>query len=110
VLDRSGAFQFAIGKLGDGLGEMFRPKGLGIDSEGHLYIVEGLTGMVQVFNREGQLLYYFGRDGTGFGDFRLPTGLFIDRADHVYVVDSYNRRVQVFRYFGLPKQAAGGAH
>jgi len=110
VLDRSGAFQFAIGKLGDGLGEMFRPKGLGIDSEGHLYIVEGLSGMVQVFNREGQLLYYFGRNGTGFGDFRLPTGLFIDRADRVYVVDSYNRRVQVFHYFGLPKQAAGGAH
>jgi DNA-binding beta-propeller fold protein YncE len=109
VLDRSGAFQYAIGKIGDGRGDLFRPKGLGIDSEGHLYIVEGLSGMVQVFNREGQLLYYFGKKGTGFGDFQLPAGLFIDRGDGVYVVDSYNRRVQVFRYFAVSKQSAGGA-
>lgn len=108
VLDRSGAFQYAIGQLGDGEGSMFRPKGIGMDSEGHLYVVEGQSGMVQVFNREGQLLYYFGKRGTGFGDFQLPTGLFIDRTDRVYVVDSYNRRVQVFQYVALGKQAMGG--
>jgi len=108
-VDRTGTFQFAVGELGDVRGEMFRPKGLGIDSEGHLYIVEGLTGMVQVFDRQGRLLYYFGKKGTGFGDFQLPTGLFIDHTDHVYVVDSYNRRVQMFHYFAPGKQAAGGA-
>jgi sugar lactone lactonase YvrE len=107
-LDRSGAFQYAIGKLGDGEGEMFRPKDVAIDSEGHVYVVEGLSGLVQVFDRQGQLLYYFGKKGTGLGDFQLPTGLFIDRDDRVYVVDSYNRRVQVFKYFALPKQAGVG--
>ncbi len=70
---------------------MFRPKGIGVDSEGHVYVVEGSHDMVQVFDREGQLLYYFGQMGTGFGDFRLPTGLFIDHNDRVFVVDSYNR-------------------
>ena len=109
ALDRSGTFQFAIGQLGDVRGEIFRPKGLGIDSEGHLYVVEGQSALVQVFDRRGQLLYYFGKKGTGFGDFQLPTGLFIDREDHVYVVDSYNRRVQMFRYFSASKPAAGGA-
>ena len=109
VLDRSGTFEFAIGALGDELGDMFRPKGLGIDSEGHLYIVEGISGIVQVFDRQGELLYYFGKRGTGFGDFQLPTGVFVDHADHVYVVDSYNRRVQMFRYFAAAKPAVGGA-
>ncbi|HLI64439.1 MAG TPA: 6-bladed beta-propeller [Terriglobales bacterium] len=108
VLDRSGQFQYAIGQLGDGYDEMFRPKGIGIDSEGHLYVVEGSLGMVQVFNREGQLLYYFGQNGTGFGDFRLPTGLFIDHSDRVFVVDSYNHRVQVFQYHGLKPATGGG--
>ena len=75
-----------------------------MDSEGHLYVVEGLSGMVQVFDRQGQLLYYFGQKGSGFGEFQLPTGLFIDRNDRVFVVDSYNRRVQVFQYFALGKQ------
>ena len=107
TVDRSGQFEYAVGKIGDGRGAMFRPKGIGIDSEGHLYVVDGNQNLVQVFNREGQLLYYFGQMGTGFGDFRLPTGLFIDRNDRVYVVDSYNHRVQVFHYYGL-KPAKGG--
>ncbi len=107
VLDRSGAFRYSIGKLGDGTGWMFRPKGIGFDSEGHLYVVDGAWSVVQVFNKEGQLLYYFGAQGTGPGEFQLPAGLQIDSTDHVYVVDSYNRRVQVFRYQGLPKQAEG---
>lgn len=108
VLDRSGGFQYAIGRIGDQVGGMFRPKGIGIDSEGHLYVVDGWSGMVQVFNREGHLLYYFGQSGTGLGRFQLPTGLWIDHDDHIYVVDSYGRRVQVFHYFGLPKQAQRG--
>ena len=108
VLDRGGAFRYAIGSMGDRLGTVFRPKGIGVDSEGHLYIVEALRGMVQVFNDQGQLLYYFGQKGTGFGEFQLPTGLWIDRNDRVLVVDSFNRRVQLFQYFALPKPAAGG--
>jgi DNA-binding beta-propeller fold protein YncE len=104
VLDLSGKFEYAIGSRGDGGGQLFRPKGIGVDSEGHLYVVEGLSDMVQVFDRKGRLLYYFGHPGTGFGEFQLPTGLFIDREDHVYVVDSYDRRVQVFQYFGVERR------
>jgi sugar lactone lactonase YvrE len=106
VLDRSGTFKYAIGKLGDGVGWIFRPKGIGFDSEDHLYVVDGLWGVVQVFDREGRLLYYFGQKGTGAGEFQLPTGLQIDSQDRIYVVDSFNHRVEVFRYFGL--QAANG--
>jgi len=106
VLDRSGGFLYSIGQIGDGPGDMFRPKGIGIDSEDHLYVVDGLRAQVQVFNRSGQLLYYFG-NGSGFGEFQMPAGLFIDHNDRIYVVDSYNRRVQVFRYYGI-KPAKGG--
>ena len=107
VLDRSGKFKYAVGQVGEGFGEMFRPKGIGMDSEGHLYVVEGLSGLVQVFDRQGRLLYYFGQKGKGFGGFQLPAGLFIDRKDRVFVVDCYNRRVQVFQYFAQGKQAGG---
>ncbi len=110
VLDRSGSFRYAIGRIGEDRGLFFRPKGIGIDSEGHLYVVEAIRGMVQVFDDAGNLLYYFGQKGTGFGEFQLPTGLWIDSHDRVMVVDSYNRRVQVFHYFGLNKSAAGGQH
>jgi len=108
VFDRSGAFQYSVGKIGDSPGATFRPKGLGVDSEGDLYLVDGLLGMVQVFNRQGQLLYYFGSSGTHAGEFQLPAGLTIDQSDQVFVVDSFNRRVQVFQYAGLKKPALGG--
>ena len=98
VLDRSGTFKYSIGKLGDGTGWIFRPKGIGFDSEGHLYIVDGAWDVVQVFNQQGQLLYYFGQKGNGPWDFQLPAGLQIDGNDRVYVVDSYNRRMQIFHY------------
>jgi DNA-binding beta-propeller fold protein YncE len=108
LLDRSGNFQTQIGRPGDERGGFFRPKGLGVDSEGHIYIVEGLSGLVQVFDRSGNLLYYFGQKGSGPWQFQLPAGLFIDHADRVYVVDSYNRRIQVFRYFGINSPSRGG--
>lgn len=106
VFNRAGVFRYAMGKAGDGQGEMFRPKGVDVDSEGHIYLVDGLSHLVQVFDEHGQLLYYFGEKGSGLGDFQLPTGLVIDRSDRVYVVDSFNRRAQVFRYFGLPANPA----
>jgi DNA-binding beta-propeller fold protein YncE len=101
VLSKDGAFQYSIGKIGDEVGAMFRPKGVGFDSEGHLYVVDGMWSAVQVFNREGQLLYYFGQFGTAPGTFQLPAGLRIDKQDRIYVVDSFNHRVQVFHYYGI---------
>ena len=44
VFDRSGTFRYAIGKPGDGAGWIFRPKGIGFDSESHLYVVDGAVG------------------------------------------------------------------
>jgi DNA-binding beta-propeller fold protein YncE len=99
VFDRSGTFRYAFGHMGDGLADLFRPKGLGIDSEGHFYVGDAFHHVVQVFDREGNLLYYFGKP-AGVGDFELPAGLSVDGSNRILVVDSYHRRVQVFQYFG----------
>ena len=107
VFDRDGNFKYSVGELGDGLGSFFRPKGIGFDSEGHLYVVDAAWDRVQIFDQQGDLLYYFGARGTAPGMFSLPAGLFIDRGDMVYVVDSYNSRVQVFHYFAKHDGSGG---
>jgi DNA-binding beta-propeller fold protein YncE len=107
IFDRNGIFKYAVGNIGDDIGTFFRPKGIGFDSEDHLYVVDAAWNRVQIFNQDGDLLYYFGIKGPAPGPFNLPTGLFIDRNDMVYVVDSYNNRVQVFHYFAK-HEAAGG--
>jgi DNA-binding beta-propeller fold protein YncE len=106
TFDMTGAFKSMIGTTGDPDGGVYRPKGIALDSEGHVYIVESEWGTIRVFDREGRLLYSFG-NGTGFGNFALPTGLFIGTNDRVFVVDSYNRRVQVFQYHPPSHTSAG---
>lgn len=108
LLRQDGSFEKSFGAIGDTSGTTFRPKGVAVDSEHHLYIAEALWGVVQVFDRDGRLLYYFGKRGTGLGDFQLPAGVFIDAEDRIFVVDSFNRRVQVYHYFGQKQTAGGG--
>ena len=106
VLDRSGVFRYAVsGRQG---ADLFRPKGVSADSEGHIYLADAFHNIVQVFDREDHLLYYFGRS-SGVGDFDLPGGVAIDNSDRILVVDSYHRRVQMFRYFKSAAQATGAA-
>jgi len=109
ALDRSGKFLYSVGHIGEINGSMFRPKGIGFDSENNLYVVDGLFETVQVFDKKGQLLYYFGQSGNGPEEFQLPAGMFIDRENRIYVADSYNHRVQVFRYSVPARPASGGA-
>ena len=104
---RDGTFLYVIGEQGDTPGRMFRPKGVGIDSEGHIYVVDGYNSIVQVFDVQGRLLYYFGKKGSGFGDFQLPAGLFVDARDDVFVADMYNRRIQEFHYFAPGSKDTG---
>lgn len=107
LFDRNGAFQGVIGAGVSERSPIYRPKGIAIDSEDHIYLVEAEWGLVQVFDRKGTLLYHFG-NGTGFASFHLPAGLFIDSKDRVYLVDSYNRRVQVFQYHALKARGEEG--
>ena len=69
-----------------------------LDSDGPVYVVEGLHDVVQILDTRGNLLLAFGRTGAADGEFYLPTSIHIDRDDNIYVADSYNRRIQVFRY------------
>jgi DNA-binding beta-propeller fold protein YncE len=104
VFDKDGNYKSQFGKLGDATGTLFRPKGLGVDSEGDVYLVDASLEAIQVFNREGTLLYNFGRSGGGIAQFSLPSGIWIDGKDRIFVADSYNRRIQIFQY--TPAQRA----
>ncbi|MGB9772919.1 MAG: 6-bladed beta-propeller [Bacteroidota bacterium] len=98
ILRQNGEFIYKFGKLGNGVGDLARPKGVALDSDGHIYIVDALFDVVQIFDQKGTLLMALGGSGSGIGNFYLPAGIFIDTEDRVYVVDSGNRRIQVFQY------------
>jgi DNA-binding beta-propeller fold protein YncE len=98
ILDTNGVFLSAFGDVGDGVGRFARPKGIGLDSEGHIYVSDAMFDVIQVFDRDGRILLAFGGSGSAPGRFSLPSAMAFDSKDRLYVVDSGNRRVQVFQY------------
>ncbi len=100
-LTQAGEHLITIGQAGDAPGDFAMPKGIALDSEGHIYVVDGRFENVQVFDRRGRLLLFFGEEGSDPGEFWLPSGIFIDPDDRIWVCDSYNGRVQVFDYLTL---------
>ncbi|MFC1483460.1 6-bladed beta-propeller [Candidatus Neomarinimicrobiota bacterium] len=92
--------KLVFGEMGDVQGTFARPKGIGVDSDGHIYVVDGLFNAFQIFDKGGNLLLVVGSSGYMPGQFNLPAGLFIDDEDKIYVVDTMNRRVQIFQYLG----------
>jgi DNA-binding beta-propeller fold protein YncE len=91
-----------FGQMGAQLGQLARPKGVAVDSDGHVYVVDAAFGNFQIFEGHGehQLMLFVGQTGSEPGQFMLPAGVYIDEQDRIYVADQYNRRVQVFQYFG----------
>ena len=95
IFDSDLRFVRAFGRLGDGMGDLPRPKGLAVDREGHVIVVEGYFDVIQVFDGQGTLLGIFGGTGIAKGRFYLPGGAASD-GRYLYVADTFNARVQVF--------------
>jgi DNA-binding beta-propeller fold protein YncE len=97
LFDINGNFLKILGRLPGTLGIFGLPKGIGVDSTGHIYVADAAFNNLRVLTEERQLLVV-GSKGTGPGFFRLPAGLYVDQEDRIYVADQYNRRIQIFQY------------
>lgn len=89
-----------IGTRGTYVGNLVRPKGVAVDSEENIYVVEGYHDHLVIFNRNGQFLMAIGGEGNAAGKFQLPGGLWIDERDRIFVSDTHNSRVQIFQFLG----------
>jgi len=88
--------QAAFGQNGDGLGDLSRPKGIAIDREGVVFVLEGYFDVIQAFSERGKLLGVFGGSGVTPGRLWLAGGMTLDPRGLLYVADTFNARVQVF--------------
>ncbi len=99
IFDKDGKFIRTFGKVGDRPGDFARPKGVGVDSEGHIYVADSAFNNVQIFNEFGKLMLFFGHAGyTKPGTFRLIAGVYIDENDKIVISDGFTGRVQTFQY------------
>ena len=89
-----------IGTRGNYVGNLVRPKGVAVDSEGNVYVIESFHDRLLIFNSKGQFLMAIGGEGGAPGQFVLPSGVWIDKQDRVFVADTHNARVQIFQFLG----------
>lgn len=90
----------SIGTRGTYVGQLSMPKGVALDSDGNVYVIESLHDHLLIFNRQGQFLLPIGGTGYSSGNFYLPAGLWIDSRNRIYVADMFNGRVVTYLYLG----------
>ena len=93
----------SFGSEGDGPGTFSRPKGLAVDSDSNIYVVDNLFDNIQVFDTFGKLLLVIGNSGQKSGQFWSPAGIDIV-GDTVYIADTFNDRIQILCYVGEESQ------
>ncbi len=99
TFDPTGLQLNSFGMEGSGPGTFSRIKGIAVDSENHIYVVDNLADNFQIFSEEGTLLLTVGSRGQAEGQFWSPAGIDIQN-DTIYIADTFNNRIQVFYYLG----------
>ena len=89
-----------LGTRGLYLGNLVRPKGVGIDGEGNIYVIESYYDNLLVFSPAGEFLLPIGGTGTATGRFYLPAGVWVDGRNRVHIADMFNGRVVLFQFLG----------
>ena len=88
------------GSRGLVVGNLVRPKGVGVDGEGNVYVVESYYDSLLVYSARGEFLLPIGGTGTATGRFYLPAGVWVDARNRVHVADMFNGRVVLFQFLG----------
>jgi uncharacterized protein (TIGR03663 family) len=84
------------GSQGKGNGQFQDPRGIAVDAEGNVYVVDSGNHRIQKFDSNGKFLAQWGSQGTGPGQFQEPWGIAVDAKGNVYVADTWNHRLQKF--------------
>ncbi len=89
-----------IGGPGDQPGQLQRPRGVALASDGTLYVADTGNHRIQRFSPQGELLEAWGSfaegDAAPPGSFNEPWGVAVAPDGTVYVADTWNHRIQRF--------------
>lgn len=79
-----GKYIESVGAYGNAYGKFTRPKGIALDSESNLYVVDAAFENVQIFNDQANLLMHFGGSYQGPGAMWLPAAVEISDENLAY--------------------------
>ncbi len=84
-MDASGTPKGTIGRYGDNIDELVMPKGIAVDKENRVWVVDAGVAVagwskevVNIYDEQGRLLLFFGRPGNEPGNMNMPATVVID--------------------------------
>ncbi|MDA8099529.1 MAG: 6-bladed beta-propeller [Nitrospiraceae bacterium] len=98
VFDKDGKYRSRFGENGDGPGAFGMPKNIAMDSEGHIYVTDGILNNFQIFSADGQPLMKIDGRGVGPAGFEGPAEIAVDANDSIFIADSSNARIQQYQF------------
>jgi DNA-binding beta-propeller fold protein YncE len=94
-----------IGHFGVALGDLYRPKGVAVDSAGRILVGDSTLGVIQAFDPGGNLLGVLTDDSGQPLRLNHPIGMRFDSAGALYVVELGANRVAVITLKPQPATA-----
>ena len=95
-----GKFINAVGSNGKNIGQFVRPKGIAVDKEENLFVIDAAFENAQIFDKQDRLLLYFGGPYKAPGDMWLPAKIIVDYDNlkyfQKYVDPSYELKYLIF--------------
>jgi DNA-binding beta-propeller fold protein YncE len=95
--DPSGNLKRTVGRLGDNIDELVRPKGIAVDNANRIWVIDAgvslspsawSTEVAKIYDQQGRLLLFFGGPGNEPGNMNLPAKIILD-SQHVDLFRPY---------------------
>ena len=96
VLTPEGEKIHTFGTKGSGEGQLIYPRGIAVDRDDNIYVVDNMNHRIQKFTSERMFVAAVGNRGSNHLQFYNPVGIcFNQRNNNLYVCDQNNHRIQV---------------
>lgn len=86
--DPSGGLARVIGRWGSNIDEFIRPKGIAVDAERRIWVVDAASEVAKIYDDQARLLLFFGLPGNKPGMMNLPAKIIVDY-DNVRFFEQY---------------------
>jgi hypothetical protein len=73
--------------------DIYKVKGIQVDGDGNIYVLDSGNCRIQIYDKNGQYLLTLGRKGQGPGEFNNPSAIHLDKKNNLYVRDSYKMHI-----------------
>ena len=96
ILSPGGEKISSFGPKGELDGEFNMPRGIAVDEEDNIYVVDKMNSRIQKFSSSGEHLASVGKKGNGELEFDWPKAISIHpHTKNVYITEANNYRVQI---------------